>query len=265
MYEETEIAISHRYLKEVIASIEEPIVVMGGWAVYFLVNERYRETTGRDYIGSRDIDLGFSMSDADLQGCAFALAYRKLEEDLEFKPQSFRLFKEMHAETGEVLDPEKAKDMPGYLIFPMCVDLIVDNIPDSFREQFGFTPIDEPLLELVFSDENNRTEVKEYDKQLWLPSPNMMLAMKMKSHPDREKDHKRIKDVSDIAALLLFSSISREEGWLSKLLRAEDIARFRETLTAEDIERAAQVIGVDRTLIENAVNRVLRRKNEALI
>lgn len=258
MYEENEVAISNRYLKEVITTIDEPIVILGGWAVYFLVNERYRETTGRNYIGSRDIDLGFSMSGADLQDSAFALAYRKLEEDLEFKPQSFRLFKEIHAETGEVLDPEKAKDMPGYLIFPMCVDLIVDKIPDGFREEFGFTPIDEPLLELVFSEGDNRTEVEEYNKHLWLPSPNMMLAMKMRSHPDRDKDHKRIKDVSDIAALLLFSSISREEGWLSKLLRGEDIARFREALTAEDIGKAAQVIGVDQALIENAINQVLK-------
>lgn len=258
MYEDNEVAISNRYLKEVITTIDEPIVIMGGWAVYFLVNDRYRETTGRDYIGSRDIDLGFSMSNADLANSAFALAYRKLEEDLEFKPQSFRLLKETHAETGEVLGPEKAKDMPGYLIFPMCVDLIVDNIPEGFREQFGFTPIDEPLLELVFSDAKNRTEVGEYGKQLWLPSPNMMLAMKIISHPDRQKDHKRIKDISDIAALLLFSSMSQEEGWLARLLTAKDITRFKDALTVEDIGKAAQVIGVDHTLIENAIDQVLK-------
>ena len=257
MYDDNEVATSDRYLKEVISAIDEPIVIMGGWAVYFLVNDRYRETTGRNYIGSRDIDLGFSMSKGELQDSAFALAYKKLEEDLGFKPQSFRLFKEIHAETGEVLDPEKSKNMPGYMIFPMCVDMIVDKIPDDFREQFGFTPIDEPLLVPVFSDKKNRTEMKEFGKLLWLPSSHMMLAMKIKSHPDRDRDHKRVKDVSDIAALLLFSPLSHEDGWLSKLIKPGEIARFRDSLYSEDVKRAAQVIGVDQTLIQNAINKVL--------
>ena len=59
MYAQNEVEISRMHLEEVISSIDEPIVVLGGWAVYFLVNGAYRETTGREYIGSRDIDLGF--------------------------------------------------------------------------------------------------------------------------------------------------------------------------------------------------------------
>ncbi len=258
MYDENEVAISNKYLKEVIIAIEEPIVIMGGWAVYFLVNDRYKETTGRDYIGSRDIDLGFSMADADIGSSAFALALKKLEDGLGFEHQAFRLFKGTHAETGEVLDPEESKKMPGYQIFSMYVDLIVDKIPEGFKEQFGFTPIDEPLLGPVFADPGNRTEVGEYGKQLWLPSPNMMLAMKMKSHPDRGKEHKRIKDVSDIAALLLFGSIKKDGEWLASFLSAEDIARFKDALTAEDIGKAAQVIGVEPSLIETAINQILK-------
>ena len=103
MYDDNEVAISNRYLKEVITAIDDPIVVVGGWAVYFLVNDGYRETTGRDYIGSRDIDLGFSMSSADLENSALALALKKLEDELGFEHQAFRLFKEIHAETGEIV------------------------------------------------------------------------------------------------------------------------------------------------------------------
>jgi hypothetical protein len=72
MYEPKEIELSKYYLKEVIESIDEPIVVLGGWAVYFLVNDKYKETTGREYIGSRDIDLGFNMEETDLDKTAFA-------------------------------------------------------------------------------------------------------------------------------------------------------------------------------------------------
>ena len=91
MYESSETDISRRHLEEVISSIEEPIVVLGGWAVYFLVSNGYRETTGREYIGSRDIDLGFHMDEKDMDNTAFAKAFRKLTEDLGFKLLSFRL------------------------------------------------------------------------------------------------------------------------------------------------------------------------------
>ena len=103
MYDENEVAISRRYLKEVIATINEPIVIVGGWAVFFLVNDAYKETTGREYIGSRDIDLGFTLPSVGLKDSTFIKAIKKLEEDLDFKPLSFRLYKEMHMETGENL------------------------------------------------------------------------------------------------------------------------------------------------------------------
>lgn len=155
MYEQNEIEISKKYLNEVIASIDEPIVLLGGWAIYFLINKSYRGTTGRDYIGSRDIDLGFKLSSQNLERSTFAKSYDKLTKDLGFRQLSFRLFKEIHTDTGEALKQDEAKDIPIYQIFPMYVDLVVDRIPDNFRNYFGFTPVDEPLLRHVFANEKN--------------------------------------------------------------------------------------------------------------
>jgi len=256
MYEDNEVATSRKYLEEVITTINEPIVLLGGWAVYFLVNKSYKETTGRDYIGSRDIDLGFTIPSVDMENSAFTKALTRLEDELGFKPLSFRLFKETHLETGEAIDTKDAKSTPSYMIFPLYIDLIVDKIPEGFAERFGFTPIDEPLLTPVFSYPENRTEINEFGKQLWLPSPNIMLAMKIKSYPDRTKDHKRIKDLSDITAILLFSSIKREDEMLLKILTREDIERFKTTLTPGDIERAAVTMGIDKALMENAIRQI---------
>jgi hypothetical protein len=36
--------------------------LLGGWAVYYIVNENFQKATGRTYIGSRDIDLGFHLN-----------------------------------------------------------------------------------------------------------------------------------------------------------------------------------------------------------
>ena len=59
MYKEFETRTSYKYLKEVISALEEPICILGGWAVYFHVNMNFQKSQGRPYIGSRDIDVGF--------------------------------------------------------------------------------------------------------------------------------------------------------------------------------------------------------------
>lgn len=82
MYEDREIKISRKYLEEVISSIDEPIVVLGGWAVRYLVNDKYQKNTGRYYLGSRDIDLGFQISTRDLKDTAFFKALTKLQNDV---------------------------------------------------------------------------------------------------------------------------------------------------------------------------------------
>ncbi len=60
MYQDQETKTSFHYLNKVINSLEEPICLLGGWAVYFSVNERFEKEKGYPYLGSRDIDLGFN-------------------------------------------------------------------------------------------------------------------------------------------------------------------------------------------------------------
>ncbi len=59
MYEPYETDISYRYLKTVIGRLEEPMCLLGGWAIHHYVDKDFKEATGRNYIGSRDIDRGF--------------------------------------------------------------------------------------------------------------------------------------------------------------------------------------------------------------
>jgi hypothetical protein len=164
------------------------------------------------------------------------------------------LFKEVHAETGEVLDAESAKRLPGHQIFQMYVDLIVDSIPPDFMEHFGFTPIDEPLLEHVFDSESNRIELEEFGRMLWVPTPDILLATKIKSYPGRDKYDKKIKDICDISALLLFKPGAREEN-LRTLLGTETIAKFKEIVQKEEIMSASKILAVDLSLIESAILR----------
>ncbi len=250
MYEDREIKISQKYLEEVISSVDEPIVLLGGWAVRCLVDDKYQKNTGRNYLGSRDIDLGFQIGVKDIKDTVFFKTLMKLQHDLHFKPISFRLFKEFHTDTGEELKSEDAKTLPSYLIFPLYVDLIVDTIPPGFRERYNFTPIDEPLIEPIFEEKGNRIEQKLFGKTIWIPTTELIISMKIKSYPDRDKEHKRIKDICDISALLLFSTLSVKDGWLKKYLHHEELERFQNTLNPEEISSVADILGIERTLIE---------------
>jgi len=56
-YEKYETDISERYLKKIIR-ISAGTVLIGGRAVYLHVNRNFRQARGRNYSGSRDIDIG---------------------------------------------------------------------------------------------------------------------------------------------------------------------------------------------------------------
>ena len=59
MYQEFETRTSYNYLQKVISVLQEPVCILGGWAVFLQVNKNFQKAQGRPYLGSRDIDLGF--------------------------------------------------------------------------------------------------------------------------------------------------------------------------------------------------------------
>ena len=46
LYPNYETEISFKYLKEVVNILDEPICILGGWAVYFTVNEKIKADRG---------------------------------------------------------------------------------------------------------------------------------------------------------------------------------------------------------------------------
>ncbi len=146
MYQDQETKISFQYLSTVINALEEPICLLGGWAVYFLVNPLFEKEKGHPYLVSRDIDLGFN---------DFKIMKKVMNEleKLGFKQVSFRFYKEVHSETMKELSKEEARKTPLHFIFPMYVDLIVSKTSKTLKTKIGFSPIDEPLLKPIFDEE----------------------------------------------------------------------------------------------------------------
>ena len=207
MYAEFETRTSYQYLHKVISALQEPICILGGWAVFLHVNKNFQKAQGRPYLGSRDIDLGFHFDKnatvQQMENSPLAKSMDLLQKELKFKPLSFRLLKEIHTETEEEI--ADGQIIPAHFVFPMYIDLLVDYIPQKFKEVFHFHPADEPLLRFVFENSEHREELEQFNKKLWLPKPELLLATKINALKHRDKEHKKVKDICDIFALLWYS------------------------------------------------------------
>ena len=230
--------------------------MLGGWAVFFHANKKFEKAQGRPYLGSRDIDLGFNVS-GDLRKSVLSQTIKILTEKLNFKPLSFRLVKEIHTETEEeIID---GKIVPAHFIFPMYVDLITDSIPKDFKNIFGFNPIDEPLLKTMF-EKKDFTIMKEFDKKLLLPKPELLLAMKVNSLPNRDKEHKRIKDMCDMFALAWYTDINPETVNLTRYVSDKSLKKCLKTITNEDFEKAAVQIGHKKEELKRVISLLCEKK-----
>ncbi len=255
MYKEFETRTSFNYLKEVIRNLNEPICILGGWAIFFHVNNKFEKAQGMAYLGSRDIDLGFNIT-GDLKNSALSQAISILTKKLNFKPLSFRLMKEVHTETEEEI--KDGKIVPAHFIFPMYVDLIVDSIPNNFRKIFGFNPIDEPLLKTAFKEREFIIK-KEFGKNLVLPNPVLLLAMKAISLPNRDKEHKKIKDICDMFALAWYTDINIEEASLTRYISKNAIGKCLNSITDKDFEKGVSQIGHGKDELERVFNIICKR------
>lgn len=171
------------------------------------MNKKFQIAQGRPYLGSRDIDLGFHLEKnataEQMKISQIAKSLQIMQDKLKFKSVSFRLVKEIHTETEEEIGENKS--IPAHFIFPMYVDVIVDNIPKDFKSVFGFQPVDEPLLQFVFDKKKYRTELHEFNRKIWMPTVDVLIATKIHALQLRDKEHKKIKDICDIFALLWYS------------------------------------------------------------
>lgn len=261
-YESYETGISEKYLKGVMKELQE-FVLLGGWAVYFIVNRNFREATGRNYSGSRDIDLGFHMdadwNEDDLKNSAFSKSIKILEKE-GFVWQGFRLLKNFHSETEREVAEKEAKSIPTHFLFPLYIDMIVDFIHPQFKGVFGFVPVDEPLLKYVFESEKCKKNARIFGIDVALPVPELLLAMKLNSLPGRDKTHKRIKDISDIFALLFFSGESMEslKKKLFSFYETKKAAAAVKSITEEEVSSVASALGFNQSEIKRVLMELVK-------
>ena len=255
LYSDFETETSYVYLNKIVETLNEPICILGGWAVYFTVNTAFRKDQGRNYLGSRDIDLGFHLNKNftkhQLKSSTIGNALTLLEKQ-GFKSLGFRYYKDIHIETGRELTSEQSSKTLTHNIFQIYVDPIVNEVHPLFRDVFRFDPVDEPLLSYVFQDKNYRIELIEFDKRLWLPTPEILLATKLNSIYNRTKDEKLIKDICDIYVLSWYSQSNFHQLKLNVHKLIDRLDEISTKLPSEESFKKAEIaLGIEAEAIKN--------------
>ena len=240
----------------------EPVCLLGGWAVYLTVNRKFNETNGRNYLGSRDIDLGFHIdpnwSTEEMQRSALAQSGSILERR-GFNGIGSRFMKHYDIETKKELSKEEAKRRRSYEMFQLYVDPIGDNTHVDAQKILGFPLLDESLLSHVFVD-NRFIFLTEFGEKFKLPTPEVLIAMKLKSVTARTKDDKRIKDISDIYALSWYSEVEFPElkQRVQKILGIKDISDVVSKFTRDEYNAVSNAIGITPEEISRVINEIAK-------
>jgi hypothetical protein len=258
---------SERELQSVAEAVETPFCLLGGWAVYCHVNNGFRDEHDRGYIGSRDIDLGLHIDpDWDAEELAESSIAQSLERirELGYIESRFGFVQDFDRETGERISEEEAGDLSLHEVFQVYIDLIPDTVElDGFEEAFGFRPPAETLLKPVFEDD--KFEVLD-DYVSWSPpesaiivKPELLAAMKIRALPDRDKSHKRVKDIADLHALLWYVKDYNEiKADVLEHVSDSDIEQLDAATDQGLYENAADLLQIDSQIIQASINRLIQ-------
>lgn len=176
------------------------ICVCGGWAVYFIVNDYFKEQKDTNYLGSQDIDIGFSlkpmMGKTELESTNLFKMLDILEKN-EYEPSMFGYKKEIPFENTDLSEDEDEEKT-----FTLYVDIIVNSYPQSYQDIHKNNFFEVPLIENIYNDKKYQIRIPRISKYLFIPTREMMIAMTIVSLSSREKHHKIVKDLCDLYTLI---------------------------------------------------------------
>lgn len=177
----------------------------------------------------------------------------------EFIGLGSRFVKYYDIDTKKELTEEEVKRKRPYEMFQLCVDLMGDNQHADTHKILGFPLLDESLLSHVFIGQKF-ISLTEFGGKFTLPTPEIMIAMKLKSVPNRTKDDKRIKDISDIYALSWYSDVKFQElkQKVQQILGIKTISEVVSKFTKDEYIAVSSAIGIAPDEISRVTNELAR-------
>jgi hypothetical protein len=259
--------LSEQELRAVFEAAEPPVCLLGGWAVHLHVTPGFHAEHGREYIGSRDIDIGIHVdanwAREDFLDTPVGNSFSAIK-DLGYTKSRFGFVQNFLRDSQNRISEAEAAGYSMHEVFQVYVDIIPDTKElDGFRDVFGFKPPAESLLGPVFEGDKGE-QLADYVS--WSPSakklivsPELLAAMKIRSLPDRDKSHKRVKDVADLHALLWYVTdyTDMKTGAL-EYVTDSDVEQFGDAVDDPVFEDVATLLQIEPRLISDSINRLLR-------
>jgi hypothetical protein len=231
-----------------------PICVCGGWAVYYTVNDIFKEKKNREYIGSQDIDIGFSlkpmMTKSELESTNLFKMMKILESN-GYRPEGFRYRKDV-AYTKLGIEDHTEKDET----FALYVDVLVNTYPPSLNDLYPNCFFEVPLIEQVYNNTKYQVKMSSISDKLFIPTREIIIAMKVHSLPTRGIRHKMVKDLCDLYGLLWYSPKSLEEitKELPKFLEGNSLELLKNEIDSELMKECEVILGEPKGSINTVLN-----------
>jgi hypothetical protein len=242
-------------LKNLAGLTSFPICVCGGWAVYFTINDLFKEQKNRDYIGSQDIDIGFylapMMTKTELENTDLFKTLDILESN-GFKPEGFRYKKEIEY-TQQVIKDEKLKNKE----FVLYIDILVNSYPPSLYDIYPNCFFEVPLIEQVYSSIKYQVKISSVSDNLFIPTREIIAAMKVQSLPSRgDAFHKKVKDLCDLYSLLWFSKKTVKENIEDMLnfIDVNSIKRLKNSINKNIVSECEGYLGEPKGSLNTVLN-----------
>ncbi|MBS3135794.1 hypothetical protein J4401_02435 [Candidatus Woesearchaeota archaeon] len=187
MYDPTETELSLNLLKEMSRECDKKnirIAIIGGWATFFYVDNTYSKAFGKNYMGSRDIDISFDHSKED--------EFHKLIKDLGFTPNGmyFRWERIYNRESKKYISQKDAEKEEIFNLIHIFLDLFCDRQTNALKSWHL-----EPLKHITYFNMNGFS----------LANIDTLIALKCIALFSRDKSDKENKDACDLYALIAYS------------------------------------------------------------
>ena len=160
--------------------------IIGGWATYFYVNREYRAAFGKDYMGSRDIDIFFDSSKEK--------EFNKIITGMGFAKNGlpFRYELIYNRETKKFITQDEAREERVYNLIYIFLDLFSDKETKIIKSWWDLKPLKKVSPFII-----NGFSVADIDT---------LIALKCTVLFARDKADKENKDACDLYALLEYSN-----------------------------------------------------------
>jgi len=214
-----------------------------------------------NYIGSQDIDIGFSlkpmMTKSELESTNLFKTIEILESN-DYKPEKFRYRKDIaYSDLGK---DDKEKDDETFTLY---VDILVNSYPPSLNDIHPNCFFEVPLIEQVYNNTKYQVKISSISNNLFIPTREIITAMKIQSLSGRgDVHHKKVKDLCDIYGLLWYSkkkSVNEIIEGVLNFIDINSIKRLRDSVDKVLMSECEGYLGESKGSLNTVIGKLFLR------